>query len=98
MSVNTSTPTDDDSGAFGVLLNGNETVVAYNTISGHDAFSYDYGRDGCAIEIYAGRDNVIHHNEASDNDCFASSETPGRPTTSSITTSCSPRWPVRSVW
>lgn len=71
MSVNDSTPTDNDSGAFGVLLNGDETVVSYNTISGHDAFSYDYGRDGGAIEIYGGRNNTIHHNEAVDNDSFA---------------------------
>ena len=62
---------DDDSGAFGVLLNGDDNVIAYNRITGSDAFSYDYGRDGAAIEIYGGRNNVIHHNLALDNKDFS---------------------------
>jgi hypothetical protein len=70
MSVLTQTPTNDDSGAFGVALNGDRNVVAYNTITGSDAFSYDYGRDGSAVEIYGGRDNVVHHNLAVDNNDF----------------------------
>jgi hypothetical protein len=69
MSVLTQSPTDDDSGAFGVLLQGAETEVAYNTISGSDAFSYDYGRDGAAVEVN-GKNNSIHHNLALDNDAF----------------------------
>ena len=60
-----------DSGAFGVLIHGHKTVVAYNVISGSDAHSYDYGRDGAAIEIYGGRDNHIHHNRAFENHAFA---------------------------
>ena len=71
MSVLTQSPTDDDSGAFGVLLEGDGTVVAYNTISGSDAFSYDYGHDGAAVEVYGGRNNQIHHNLAIDNDAFS---------------------------
>lgn len=71
MSVLTQRPTDDDSGAFGVLLEGDGSEVAYNTISGCDAFSYDYGRDGAAVEVYGGRRNRIHHNLALDNDAFA---------------------------
>jgi hypothetical protein len=71
MSVLTVFPTDDDSGAFGVLLHGDNTEVAFNTISGCDAFSYDYGRDGGAIEVYGGRNNTIHHNLAFDNDAFS---------------------------
>jgi hypothetical protein len=70
MSVLTSTPWDD-SGAFGVLLHGDRTEVAHNTISGSDAFSHDYGRDGAAIEIFGGRHSSIHHNQAFDNDAFA---------------------------
>ena len=61
---------NDDSGAFGVLLQGDYTDVSYNTISGSDAFSYDYGRDGSAIEVYGGRHNQIHHNLARNNDTF----------------------------
>jgi len=62
---------DDDSGAFGVLLNGDRTDVANNTISGHDAFSYDYGRDGAAVDVYGGQANHIHHNLAIDNETFS---------------------------
>jgi len=62
---------DDDSGAFGVLLNGDRTDVANNTISGHDTFSYDYGRDGAAVEVYGGFENHIHHNLAIDNETFS---------------------------
>src|SRR4051812_24628267 len=52
MSVVTSSPSSDDSGAFGVLLRGDRTEVAGNLITGSDAFSYDYGRDGAAVEVY----------------------------------------------
>jgi myo-inositol-hexaphosphate 3-phosphohydrolase len=62
---------NDDSGAFGVLVNGDFTEIAYNTISGHDTFSYDYGRDGAAIEVFGGQSNHIHHNLAVDNHAFS---------------------------
>ncbi|HEV8574422.1 MAG TPA: hypothetical protein VGR43_06900 [Dehalococcoidia bacterium] len=70
MSVNTPGG-HDDSGAFGVLLNGDRNEVAHNSISGSDAFSYDYGRDGAAVEIYGGQGNSIHHNVAVDNQTFS---------------------------
>lgn len=54
----------DDNGAFGVLLHGDGAVVARNTISGSDAFSYDYGRDGSAVEIYGARNSTIRGNVA----------------------------------
>jgi 3-phytase len=60
----------DDSGAFAILLHGDASDIAYNTISGSDAFSYDYGRDGAAVEIYGGKSNRIHYNVAIDNDAF----------------------------
>jgi hypothetical protein len=71
MSVLTKTPNNDDSGAFGVLLQGDRTEVAHNRISGSDAFSYDYGRDGSAVEVFGGRDNVIRDNVAIDNQAFS---------------------------
>lgn len=71
MSVLTKTPTNDDSGAFGVLVAGDNNEVAYNEISGHFAMSYDYGQDGAAIEIYGGRNNHFHHNVSRENDTFA---------------------------
>lgn len=71
MSVLTAVPAGDDSGAWGILLNGDDNEVAYNVISGSDAFSYDYVRDGAAVEIYGGRGNRIHHNRAVDNNMFS---------------------------
>jgi hypothetical protein len=62
---------NDDSGAFGVLVNGDSNEIAYNTISGHDTFSYDYGRDGAAVEIYGGQSSHIHHRYAANNDTFS---------------------------
>jgi hypothetical protein len=70
MSVLTAEPKNDDSGAFGVLIRGDQAEVAFNTIVGSDAFSYDFGRDGAAVEIYGGRGSRIHHNLAIDNNAF----------------------------
>jgi hypothetical protein len=70
MSVLTKTPTNDDSGAFGILVQGDGARIAHNSISGSDAFSYDYGRDGAAIEIFGGRDNLIEWNVATDDHAF----------------------------
>ena len=61
----------DDSGAFGVLINGNDNELSGNTVSGSNAFSYDYNRDGGAFEIYNGNRNNIHHNVALDNNSFS---------------------------
>jgi hypothetical protein len=57
-------------GAVGIALMGDDNEVAYNTISGSDACSPLYGRDGAAIEVYGGRRNSIHHNRASENNTF----------------------------
>ena len=70
MSVNTPGG-NDDNGAFAVLLNGDRNEVMNNSISGSDAFSYDYGRDGAAVEVYGGQGNNVHHNLAVDNDAFS---------------------------
>jgi hypothetical protein len=70
MAVLTQWPRNDDSGAFGILLRGTGALVAYNRIEGSDAFSYDYGRDGSAIEVYGGRDNVIVRNIAINDHAF----------------------------
>jgi hypothetical protein len=70
MHVLTQTPRNDDSGAFGILLRGRGTLIAYNRIEGSDAFSYDYGRDGSAIEVYGGRQNTIVRNVAINDHAF----------------------------
>jgi hypothetical protein len=67
---------NDDSGAFGVLVNGRAATIEKNTFSGHNAFSHDYGRDGCAVEIYGGSlgnadNNLIRYNRSDDDNCFS---------------------------
>ena len=59
------------SGAFGVLLNGSDNVVAANVIRGSDTPSPVYGRDGSAVEVYRGQRNLITQNLAIDNLTFS---------------------------
>lgn len=61
----------DDSGAYGILVSGNDNEISGNTITGSTAESYDFGRDGSAIEIFNGSRNSIHHNVAGDNHVFS---------------------------
>lgn len=60
-----------DAGAIGIVLFGDDNVVARNTVSGSDVCSRFYGRDGSAIEVFGGQRNRIHHNRAIDNNQFA---------------------------
>jgi hypothetical protein len=61
----------DDSGAFGVLINGDDNEFSWNTVTGSRARSHDFGHDGAAFEIYNGNGNRIHHNTAIDNNVFS---------------------------
>jgi hypothetical protein len=61
----------DDSGAFGVLINGSDNEFSGNTVSGSTGKSYDYNQDGGAFEIYNGNRNNIHHNVSLDNNNFS---------------------------
>lgn len=61
---------DNDSGAFGVLLNGDDNLVTGNTISGSYARSHDYKTDGAAVEIFNGDRNRVTHNISRDNETF----------------------------
>ncbi|MGW3342274.1 hypothetical protein ACWDA3_03155 [Nonomuraea rubra] len=61
---------DNDSGAFGVLLNGDDNVVTGNTITGSFAKSADYGIDGAAVEIFNGDRNTVTHNISRNNETF----------------------------
>jgi hypothetical protein len=72
MSVNTpkSVNPDDDSGAFGFLIHGDDNIISRNTVSGHFAASYDYGYDGAAFEIYNGNRNLFEYNITADNETF----------------------------
>jgi hypothetical protein len=60
----------DDSGAVGMVVVGDNTEVAYNTISDNIAPSVDFGTDGSAVEIYGGIGTVVHHNIATNNRTF----------------------------
>jgi hypothetical protein len=62
---------NDDSGADAFLVEGDDNDIAYNTISGAMACSYDYGSDGAAVEIYGGAGNAVHHNVVRDSTLFA---------------------------
>jgi len=61
---------DDDSGAFGVLLNGDDNVITGNTITGSFATSHDYGYDGAAVEVYNGDRNEVTYNVTANNETF----------------------------
>ncbi|TQM75785.1 NosD domain-containing protein [Thermopolyspora flexuosa] len=78
MSVNDRTQRND-SGAFGILLNGDDNLVIGNVITGSRARSRDYGYDGAAVEIYNGDRNVVVHNIARNNETFTElGHEPGR--------------------
>ncbi|MFI7532653.1 hypothetical protein [Streptosporangium sp. NPDC049376] len=62
---------DNDSGAFGVLLNGDDNLVSDNVITGSYAASEDYGTDGAAVEVFNGDRNRVVRNIARDNETFA---------------------------
>ena len=61
---------DDDSGAFGVSLHSDDARVWRFTSYGHRHFSYDYGVDGAAVEVYQGRGNRVHHFTARDDEAM----------------------------
>jgi hypothetical protein len=60
----------DDWGAVGMVVQGDNTEVAYNTITDNWAPSPDFGTDGSAVEIYGGIGTLVHHNTASNNRTF----------------------------
>lgn len=61
---------DDDYGAFGIEVNGDHTRVIGNTISGHEALSPDYGKDGAAVEVYQAVGTLIEGNTSSQDLAF----------------------------
>lgn len=81
MKKNTAGIYDDDSGAWGVLVNSHRNEVAGNTFSGNWACSEDYGVDGASVELYEASSNNIHHNLSTEDMAFT--ELGGTPTTQS---------------
>lgn len=68
--VSGTTGTDDDSGAFGVLVNGDNALVQNNVMNGNYAYSQDYGNDGSAVEVYAAVGTRILRNHGDSNAAF----------------------------
>lgn len=62
---------NDDAGAFGVALAGDNNEVSYNQISGNSVCSVDYNTDGSAVEVYGGSNNIVHHNTSINNNVFS---------------------------
>ena len=58
------------SGAFGILLNGNNASVHGNHVTGSDAASLAYGRDGSAVEVFNGSGNKIYKNFSDGNNAL----------------------------
>ncbi len=72
MSVNTNDGGADDSGAWGLLLNGSDNVVAHNRFGGNNAWcSYDFGQEGASIEVFEAQRNLIHHNVSINDTTFS---------------------------
>jgi hypothetical protein len=61
---------NDDSGASGVVIKGDDNEVAYNDLYDNRACSFDYGMDGSAVEIYGGQRSYVHHNMSWNNTIF----------------------------
>ncbi|AFZ67055.1 discoidin domain-containing protein [Deinococcus peraridilitoris] len=80
--ISTNTPAsvkyDDDSGAWGVLLNGKNNRVINNYFSGNSGCSEDYGVEGASFELYKTSGNLILENTLVDETTMA--ELGGTPT------------------
>jgi gliding motility-associated-like protein len=61
---------NDDAGAHGIVIYGDDNEVSNCIIDGSAACSYDFVFDGSAIEIFGGSRNFIHHNLARQNVTF----------------------------
>ena len=62
---------NDDHGAVGVSIENSFNEISYNRFLNCIASSYDFGKDGGAVEWWGVADGVyVHHNWASGNDGF----------------------------
>jgi hypothetical protein len=68
--MNIRSGTNDDAGAFGILIWGSDNEVAFNAFSGHVAPSPDYIEDGAAVELFNASRNKIHHNTSTGDSVF----------------------------
>ncbi|AFZ67586.1 Ig-like domain-containing protein [Deinococcus peraridilitoris] len=62
---------DDDSGGFGLLINGHNNIAAYNYFEGNITnCSEDYRIEGGDLEIFSARNNFMHHNTSINSGTF----------------------------
>lgn len=61
---------NDDYGAIGIDVHGDDAEIAWTYFEGQVADSPDYGQDGSAVEVYGARRTRVHHNRAVDNLAF----------------------------
>ena len=62
---------ESDAGAVAIDVQGDGNEISYNSITGSDACSHFFGgRDGSAVSIYGGIDNVVDHNISFQNHDF----------------------------
>ena len=80
MIVNTTSPTNDDHGANGVIFleTTGATLASGNQLYGNRAASHDYGYDGSAFEIYGASDVTITDNRMWNNKQVMETGTDGR--------------------
>ena len=80
MSQNTPDNGDNDSGAWGVLVNADNNEIAFNTFGGNTACSEDYGIEGASVEVFQASGNLVHHNVSINDSTFTElGGTPERP-------------------
>jgi hypothetical protein len=80
MSQNTPDNGDNDSGAWGVLVNADNNEVAFNTFGGNTACSEDYAIEGASVEVFQASGNLVHHNVSVNDSTFTElGGTPDRP-------------------
>jgi hypothetical protein len=65
-----SSDVNSDAGAVAIAVSGDDNEIAFNDISGTDACSRFYVRDGAAVEIYGGQRNSVHHNVSREDNNF----------------------------
>ena len=54
---------NDDIGAWGILLRGSNNEIAHNYFAHNNSwYAYDSPPQGNSVEIYEGRNNNVHHN------------------------------------
>lgn len=69
---NTSTGSgcNDDYGASGIVVWGDNALIENNSFTGHVANSQDYGKDGSSIELYGAANSIIRNNVATNDLTF----------------------------